>query len=115
MKHIVTFASALVLAACESSEPAAPAEAKRAGTTGTTTETAPARSALDAAHEAYLAGDWIALGERVRDVLLQPNTPSSIADNAYALLDKAYEAQGANLPSAFVLPSDVKTMNYSQV
>src|SRR5207249_6422064 len=61
-------------------------------------------SALSAAHEAYLEGDFVRMGERIRDVLLDPSADGRVKDNAYALLDKAYESQGGKLPSSFVLP-----------
>jgi hypothetical protein len=58
---------------------------------------------LDAAHAAYLEGDYLALGERVRDVLLDPSASELAKENAYELLDKAYEATSGRMPSAFKL------------
>ncbi len=82
--------------------------------TPTPTQTAATRSALDAAHDAYLAGDWIGLGERIHDVLLDPNAVKLAKENAYELLDKAYEAQRGTLPSTFVLPKSIAGTQYWQ-
>jgi len=62
-----------------------------------------APGALQAAHEAYLDGDFLALGERIRDVLLDPRAGALAKENAYELLEKAYEVQGGSLPSKFEL------------
>ena len=55
--------------------------------------------ALEAAHKAYLEGDFTGMTERIRDVLLDPSAGALAKENAYELLDKAYEAQGGTLPS----------------
>lgn len=60
-------------------------------------------SALEAAHRAYLEGDYTALTERLRDVLVDPSSSSRVKQNAYQLLDKAYEAQSGKLPSTYKL------------
>jgi hypothetical protein len=71
------------------------------------TAAAPAApGALDAAHKAYLDGDFIAVTERIRDVLLDPSSGELAKENAYELLDKAYEVQGGKLPSVFKPPPD---------
>jgi hypothetical protein len=67
---------------------------------------------LQTAHQAYLEGNWTALGERVRDVLLDPGAGDLAKENAYALLDKAYEVQGGKLPSAIKLPRDFEFITY---
>jgi hypothetical protein len=67
---------------------------------------------LSAAHEAYLDGDFVALGERVRDVLLDPGSTDRVKQNAYELLDKAYEAKGGALPSSFTLPAGYGGLQY---
>jgi hypothetical protein len=60
--------------------------------------------ALAAAHEAYLADDDLALGERIREVLIDPGSSESEKANAFELLDKAYQVRGGRLPSNFKLP-----------
>jgi hypothetical protein len=67
---------------------------------------------LTAAHEAYLDGDFVALGERVRDALLDPAASDTVQQNAFELLDKAYEAQNGKLPSNFKLPPGYRSMQY---
>lgn len=67
---------------------------------------------LAAAHEAYMAGDFVAVGERIRDVLLDPASGQLAKDNALELLDKAYEAQKGKLPSAFAFPADVGGLEF---
>ena len=67
---------------------------------------------LDAAHEAYLNGDFIAMSERIRDVLLDPDSNELVKENAYALLDKAYESNKGNLPSRFKLPEGYQGVQY---
>jgi hypothetical protein len=67
---------------------------------------------LTAAHEAYLDGDFVALGERVRDVLLDPGATPRVKQNAFELLDKAYEVKGGALPSAFKLPAGYGGLQY---
>ena len=70
---------------------------------------------LQSAHEAYLEGDFLALGERVRDVLLDTRSNELVKDNALELLDKAYEAQKGSLPSRFVLPAGFEGIKYGVV
>src|SRR5262245_26670973 len=77
------------------------------------TELRPA--ALDAAHEAYLVGDWIALVRNVRELLLMPKLDDVARDNALALLDKAYEQNNGELPADFNLPPGVRRMRYLHV
>ncbi len=67
---------------------------------------------LTAAHEAYLDGDFVAVGERIRDVLLDPRASDGAKENALELLDKAYEAQGGRLPSRFKLPPGYQSLQY---
>lgn len=69
-----------------------------------------APSALQAAHEAYLSGDSTAMGERIRDVLLDPTSGELAKENAFELLDKAYDAQKGALPSRSVLPAGFENM-----
>ncbi len=68
--------------------------------------------ALEAAHKAYLEGDYIALGERVRDVILDPTSATPVKENAYELLDKAYEATSGKLPSSFKMPAGFVDLEY---
>lgn len=69
-----------------------------------------APGALQAAHEAYLAGDFVALGERIHDVLLDPSSGQLAKENALELLDKAFEAQNGKLPSRFRFPEQIAGM-----
>jgi hypothetical protein len=71
--------------------------------------------ALEAAHKAYLDGDFIALGERVRDVILDPTSGTRVKENAYELLDKAYEVSGGKLPSAFKMPAGFVDLEYGAI
>jgi hypothetical protein len=66
-------------------------------------QTAP--DALASAHAAYLSGDFIAVGERIKDVLLDPRSSARARENAYELLDKSYEVQNGSMPSTFKLPA----------
>lgn len=89
--------SVLGLVACSEAgpnpAPAKPAEAP-----------AVAPSSLDAAHEAYLKGDWLGVGDRIRDVLLDRTSGDLAKANALELLDKSYEATEGKMPSRFTLP-----------
>jgi len=71
--------------------------------------------ALDAAHRAYLEGDWIAVGERVRDVLLDPSSSELVKQNAYELLDRSYEATKGTLPTAYGLPPGFVDLQYGAI
>lgn len=70
---------------------------------------------LQSAHEAYLDGDFLAVGERIRDVLLDTGSSDAVKQNAFELLDKAYEAQKGKMPSRFVLPTGFEGIKYSAV
>jgi hypothetical protein len=70
---------------------------------------------LQSAHDAYLEGDFLALGERVRDVLLDTRSNDLVKENAMALLDKAFETQKGSLPSRFVLPPGFEGIKYGVV
>lgn len=74
-----------------------------------------APGALDSAHQAYLDGDYLALGDRVRDVLLDARSSDLVKENAFALLDKAFEVQKGHLPSRFVLPPGMEGVKYAVV
>lgn len=76
---------------------------------------AAAPGALDGAHQAYLDGDFLALGDRVRDVLLDARSSDLVKENAFALLDKAYEVQKGHLPSRFTLPPGIEGVKYGVV
>lgn len=69
-------------------------------------------SALEAAHEAYLDGEYLALGEHVREVLTDPRASALAKENAFELLDKAYEARGGHLPSSFRLPEGFEHVTF---
>src|SRR4051812_40811010 len=62
-------------------------------------------ASLSAAHKAYLDGDLLGLGDRIHDVLLDPTASSLVRQNAFELLEKAYETNGGKLPSRFQLPA----------
>jgi hypothetical protein len=67
-------------------------------------------SALDGAHEAYLRSDWLTMNDRVRDVLLDRSASELVRQNAFELLDKAYEATNGKLPSRFALPPGFRAL-----
>lgn len=71
--------------------------------------------ALDAAHTAYLEGDFIAVAERIRDVLLDPGSSDLVKENAYALLDKSYEVNKGHLPVRFTLPEGYVHLDYGAI
>lgn len=96
-------------AGCATNEP----DARRAP--GAQSQRAPASGALQAAHEAYLDADWPTMGERVRDVLLDPAAGELTRANAFELLDKAYEVTSGRLPSRFELPPDIQLISYGQM
>jgi len=99
-RRVVVVASGLLwIAASACSEPSRSGGSGVAGGGGADT-----RTSLDAAHKAYLDGDYVALTERIRDVLVDPASSHLARENAYALLEKSYEAQSGRLPAAFKLP-----------
>lgn len=99
---LICLAASFFLAAC--SDPH--------GSVSATTPPAPtaAPGALAAAHEAYLAGDFLTVGDRIRDVLLDPTSGDLAKANALELLDKSYEATKGALPSRFAFPAEVRGM-----
>jgi hypothetical protein len=76
------------------------------------TEPAPvdAPPALTTAHEAYLAGDYVEMGDRIKDVLVDPRAGDLARDNAFALLESAYEATHGRLPARAALPDGMRLM-----
>jgi len=66
--------------------------------------------ALVSAHEAYLRGDWVEMNERLEEVIVDPRSGELALDNAFALLERAYEATNGKLPAHAVLPPDVTSM-----
>ncbi len=95
----------LLLFGCSGTKVDAPHEVKLEVVPGT----------LTAAHDAYMKSDWIALGERVRDVLLMANAGDLARQNALELLDSAYEINHGSLPSTFKVPSGIEGMAYGQI
>lgn len=87
------------LLGCSTSDPAPPPETRRA-----------TPSALEAAHEAYLRADWLTMNDRLRDVFVDRASTELVRENAFELLDKAYEATNGNLPSHFTLPPGFQTI-----
>lgn len=77
-------------------------EARRESSSAPEPTAAP--SALQIAHDAYLAGDFVGTGEAVRDVLLDPSSGALAKENALELLDSAYEATNGKLPTRFKMP-----------
>jgi hypothetical protein len=73
-------------------------------------ETRGAPSALEAAHEAYLRSDWLTMTDRIHDVLLDRTSTALVNENAFELLDKAYEATNGKLPSRFEKPKGVRVI-----
>ncbi len=73
---------------------------------------AQAGPALAQAHGAYLEGDYFALGERVRDVLLDPASSDGAKENALELLDKGYEVNKGKLPSRQQIPPGFEFLSY---
>ncbi len=71
-----------------------------------------APASLEAAHQAYLESNWVAMSERIRDVLLDPSSSDLAKANAYALLDKAYAVQNGTLPASYRLSPEVKWISY---
>ncbi|MGZ3424807.1 MAG: hypothetical protein ACXVEF_07360 [Polyangiales bacterium] len=68
---------------------------------------ADAPPALTLAHEAYLAGNYVEMGEHLRDTIADPHTGELARDNAFALLESAYEATHGHLPARTALPPSV--------
>jgi hypothetical protein len=69
-------------------------------------------ASLTAAHEAYLVGDYVTMGERVRDVLLDVRATKLAKENALEVLDKAYAVSHGALPSRFRPPAGVTQLQY---
>lgn len=93
--------SVISLSACSSSEPT---------TIAPPSETRATPSALEAAHEAYLRNDWLGMNDRIHDVLLDRASTELVKENAFELLDKAYEATKGNLPSRTTLPPGIQVI-----
>jgi hypothetical protein len=68
--------------------------------------------ALTAAHEAYLGADYVTMGERLRDVLADPRTSELARDNAFELLESAYDATHGQLPSRAAFPATVRGITF---
>lgn len=71
-----------------------------------------ATPALQAAHTAYLEGDFLAMTERIRDVLVDPASSDLARENAFELLDMGYETNKGKLPSRDVLPPGFTLLRY---
>ena len=92
----------LALVACsEARRDAAPAN-------GSSEALAPA--SLQAAHDAYLAGNYALVARHIRSVLLDPSSTDVAKENAFELLDATYVATNGRIPTAYELPSAVKHM-----
>lgn len=89
------------------------AACNRTNPTPVDTSPAPADAppALAVAHEAYLAGDFVEMGERLREVIVDPHTGELARDNAFALLESAYAATHGRLLARAALPSNVKSLS----
>ena len=111
---VTSFALALALSATACPGPQSAPEGAGAGEPASPAPT-DAPGALRAAHEAYLTGDFVAVGERIHDVLLDPASGQLAKDNALELLDRAYEATNGKLPSRFVFPAGITQMKVSTV
>src|SRR5688572_12268887 len=72
-------------------------------------------SALEAAHQKYLEGDFLAMTQRIRDVLADPKSDVLVRENALELLEKGYESQAGVLPTDWKLPSGFEGMSYKQI
>jgi hypothetical protein len=55
------------------------------------------------------------MGDRLRDVLLDPGAGELARENAFELLDKAFEVTGGKLPSSFKLPAGYELFLYGQM
>jgi hypothetical protein len=73
---------------------------------------ADAPPALGAAHDAYLAGDWAEMNDRLRDVIVDPRAGELAKDNAFALLESAYDATKGKLPARNAVASDVSLVSF---
>lgn len=94
--HLLALSLFPSLLACSAPETAPPPEARSNA------------SALEAAHEAYLKADWLTMEDRLHDVLLDRTSSELVRENAFDLLDKAYEATSGKLPSRFTMPKGVR-------
>lgn len=71
--------------------------------------------ALTSADNAFLEGDYVTMGKRVKDVLVDKDVDSMAKDNARELLEKAYEATNGKLPADWALPAGFEPIAYKQV
>lgn len=121
MNHrIVSLALPILVAAMTACNAGGPTnDAQRAGESAPSAPTTPpprgASGPLDAAHKAYLEGDFTAVAERIRDVLLDPASNDLVKENAYALLDKSYEVNGGRLPATSTMPAGYADLQYGVV
>ena len=110
VSHLVLCLGLFTLGAgCATNEP----DARRAP--GALSHRAAPSGALQAAHEAYLDADWPTMDERLRDVLLDPAAGELARENAFEVLDKAYEVTSGRLPSGFKLPPDIQFVSYGHM
>jgi hypothetical protein len=116
VRHSFLLCALSTLCACTGAEPqkesTPPASAGPAGPSG---PSASSGVGLDAAHKAYLEGDYLAMGERIRDVLLDPRSNELVKQNAYELLEKGYEATNGKLPSKLRLPEGYVDLQYGAI
>src|SRR5207249_4010906 len=75
----------------------------------------PRSTALDAAHAAYLQGNFLAMAQRIRDVLTDVKADPLARENALGLLEKAYEEQDGKLPADWKLPRGFEVIRYHEL
>lgn len=73
---------------------------------------ADAPPALGAAHDAYLAGDFAEMNDRLRDVIVDPRAGELAKDNAFALLESAYDATKGKLPARNAVASAIGSVGF---
>ena len=74
-----------------------------------------ATGALERAHAAYLAQDMVTLANALREVMSDPDADLAVRQNAFALLAKAYEVNGGNIPVDWHLPEGVREFKVNHV
>jgi hypothetical protein len=75
-----------------------------------------ARAALERAHDARLAGDFLAMSLALEDALASSDTDAVVRSDALALLEEAYEVRdGHRIPATWTLPPGLAVFTLGEV
>jgi hypothetical protein len=108
MKRTLVFPILLLAAACaDRGSTADPSAARQASA---------ARATLERGHDAYLAGDFLAMSRALKDVLASADADAEVRANALALLERAYEVRDDHrIPADWTLPPGLAVLTLGEV